>query len=114
MCRHAVDLAPMLKILSSAGDRNTIERLQLDTAVDISKIKFYFMSDDGGFPLITAVHPELRRAQQSLLKMFQDNYNVTVKEAKLPNLFHSLPIWTNSMASDPEMKAFAAEMVQVR
>ena len=103
----------MLKILSSAGGRDTIERLALDTEVDISKIKFYFMSDDGGFPLITSVHPELKRAQKSLLKMFKDNFNVTVKEAKLSNLFHSLPIWTNSMASEPEMKPFAAEMVQV-
>ena len=109
MCRHAEDLAPMLKILAEGN----VDKLNLDSPVDISKIKFYYLEDDGGFPLITPVHGELKRAQRSLLKMFQDKYNAQVVKANLPNLYYSLLIWTNSMAGEPTSKPFSAELVQV-
>ena len=113
MCRFAEDLEPMLRILASASGRTTINRLDLDKPVNVTKVRFFFMPDDGGFPLITSVHPELQRAQNSFLKMFKDNYNVEVIKANLPNLYHSLPIWTESMSSEPKSNSFSAELVQV-
>ena len=109
MCRYAEDLAPMLKILSGYK----AELLNLDSNVDVSGLKVYYLEDDGGFPLITPVHSDLRRAQKSLLRMLKDRFNVEVRKAELPNMFHSLLIWTNSMAGEPSSKSFSAELVQV-
>ena len=109
MCRFAEDLAPMLKILAKP---ETLPRLKLDARVDFSKLRVYYLEDDGGFPLITSVHPELRQAQARLLDTLRE-LGMTVTRAKLPNMFYSLPIWTESMASEPSMKKFSAELVQV-
>ena len=107
MCR----LAPMLKILAKP---ETLPRRKFDTRVDLSKLRVYYLEDDGGFrfPLITSVHPELRRAQARLLDTLRE-LGMTVTKAELPNMFYSLPIWTESMASEPSMKKFSAELVQV-
>ena len=110
MCRFAEDLAPMLKILAKP---ETLPRLKLDAPVNLSQLKVYYLEDDGGFPLITSVHPELRRAQARLLDTLTEELGVTVTKAELPNMFYSLPIWTESMASEPSMKKFSAELVQV-
>ena len=110
MCRYAEDLTPMLKILARP---ESLSRLRLDSAVDLTKVRVFYLEDDGGFPLITSVHSELRRAQSRLLDMLRGELGVEVVRAKLPNMFYSLPIWTESMASEPTMKSFCAELVQV-
>ena len=110
MCRFAADLAPMLKIMAKP---ESLPRLKLDARVNLSKLRVYYLEDDGGFPLITSVHPELRRAQARLLDMLRAELGVRVSRAELSNMFYSLPIWTESMASEPTMKKFSAELVQV-
>ena len=109
MCRHAEDLAPMLTLL--AGDRAAL--LQLERPVSLRNLKFYFLPQDGGFPLVSPLQSDLGRAQASLLQAFRDKWGVEVEQADLPGFYHSLLIWTNSMASEPTMKPFCAELTQV-
>ena len=109
MCRHAEDLSPMLTVL--AGERAAV--LQLERPVSLRKIKLYFLPDDGGFPLLSPVQSDLRRAQARLLQAFRDNWGVKAEQANLPGFYHSLLIWTHSMASEPTMKPFCAELTQV-
>ena len=111
MCRHAEDLAPMLTVL--AGER-AASHLHLELPVSLSEVKFYFLPDDGGFPLLSPVQSDLRRAQARLVQAFRDKWGVKVEQAKLPGFYHSLLIWTNSMASEPTMESFCAELTQVR
>ena len=75
-------------------------------------VKVYYLEDDGGCPLITAVHPELRRAQARLLAMLREECGAEVARADLPNFYYSLAIWTNSMYSEPR-RSFSQELVQV-
>ena len=75
-------------------------------------VKVYYLEDDGGCPLITAVHPELRRAQARLLDMLREECGAEVARADLPNFYYSLAIWTNSMYSEPR-RSFSQELVQV-
>ena len=110
MCRHAEDLSPMLQVL--AGER--AELLNLQQPVDISELKFYFLPDDGGFPLVSPVQSDLRQAQARLLQRFREKWSVRTELANLPDFYHSLLIWTNSMSSEPTMEPFCAELAEAR
>ena len=52
MARHAIDLLPMLQILAE----DNAPQLQLESEVDLGKLRVYWLEDDGGFPVITPVH----------------------------------------------------------
>ena len=99
----------MLTVL--AGERASL--LHLELPVSVRSLRLYFLPHDGGFPLISPVQSDLRRAQARLLQAFRDKWGVRVEQAELPGFYHSLLIWTNSMASEPTMKPFCAELTQV-
>ena len=87
--------------------------LRLDEEVDMKKVKFYFMSSDGGFPLTSSVHKDLKLIQEKLLKSFEKAFGVQPKKADLPEMYHSLMIWSNAMASEKKAPPFAAELAEL-
>ena len=91
MCRHAKDLLPMLKVLAEKKEA----LLTLSKPVELAKVKFYFMNNDGGFPLISPVSGELRNVQDKFLKAFEKAHGIKSKKADLPLFYHSLLIWSN-------------------
>ncbi|KPM08751.1 fatty-acid amide hydrolase-like protein [Sarcoptes scabiei] len=58
ICRYAVDLKPTLKCMIG-DDHKTLERLNLDSPVDLKKSKFYFLYEDGD-PFKTKVSNEIK------------------------------------------------------
>ncbi|XP_067132061.1 fatty-acid amide hydrolase 2-B-like [Centruroides vittatus] len=93
LCRYATDLLPMMKILT--GDKAS--QLNLNKKVDFSKIKIYYMEDDGGNPLCTPVSKELKTAQKKVLTYFEAAYNVKPKKVDFPQMYYSTEIWLNLM-----------------
>ena len=110
MCRHAEDLSPLLQVM--AGDRASL--LDLHLPVSVSRLRFYFLPDDGGFPLLSPVQADLRLVQDRLLQRIREEWGVRVERADLPLFYHSLMIWTNSMASEPTAQPYCAELTQAR
>lgn len=55
ICRHAEDLAPLLKIMAGKN----ADLLRLDEPVDLNKIRFYFQENDGGDVLVSPVNSKL-------------------------------------------------------
>lgn len=58
MSRHACDLMPLLKVLA---DPKQLKELQLDTPVDVQKLKFYYIKESGEIKT-TPVSGELQTA----------------------------------------------------
>lgn len=58
MSRHARDLMPLLKVLA---DPKQLKELQLDTPVDVRKLKFYYIKESGEIKT-TPVSGELQTA----------------------------------------------------
>lgn len=110
MCRHAKDIIPMLKVLAE----KKVSILRLDEKVEIKKIKFYYMQSDGGFPLTSVVHKDLKTIQEKFLKLFEKAFGVHPKKADLPQFYHSLMIWSNGMASEKTAPPFAAELAELK
>ena len=108
MCRHAKDLLPMLKVLAEKKEG----LLTLSKPVELAKVKFYFMNNDGGFPLISPVSGELRNVQDKFLKAFEKAHGIKSKKANLPLFYHSLLIWSNSMASEKSAPSFSSELAE--
>ncbi len=109
LCRYADDLAAMFKVL--AGPEKA-KMLKLDQYVDVKKLKFYYMTDDGGNPIISPVHKDLREAQSKLVNRLQEKLGVSVKRVNIPEFLHSDLIWSHNMGSDPKARPFSVEMAE--
>ncbi|XP_068081794.1 fatty-acid amide hydrolase 2 [Anabrus simplex] len=93
MCRFASDLAPMLRILA---DKNA-SKLHLDEKVDIQKIKYFYMENDGGSVLVSPVHPEIRTAMRKVVAHFEKAYGIKPQKILNKKFSKSAPIWFAKM-----------------
>ncbi|XP_015113822.1 fatty-acid amide hydrolase 2 [Diachasma alloeum] len=105
MCRFATDLKPILKIL--AGEN--AEKLDLNAKVDLSKLKFYYMEDDGGQFLVSPVSKDIKLAMSKLLYTLEIAHNVKAEKIKIKKFKKGLALWFANMTS-PEGKDFAWEL----
>ncbi|XP_048768170.2 fatty-acid amide hydrolase 2-A-like [Ostrea edulis] len=94
MCRYSTDLLPLLKVMS--GPEAQLARL--DEKVDIMKLKFFTMFDDGGSVLVSHVEPEIKQAQLRVVRYLRDTLGVQVEELKLSKVKYSFEMWAAKMA----------------
>ncbi|CAL4077129.1 unnamed protein product, partial [Meganyctiphanes norvegica] len=106
MCRNAADLTPMFKIL--AGDN--VQMLKLDQKVDISKLRYFYIEDDGGNVLVTPMHPELRAAQLKIVDYLNKAYGIKAKKIKMKKLRGALDIYLAKLGSIKEAPKFCEEL----
>lgn len=110
MCRYAIDLMPMYKVLAAGN----VSKLNLDEKVDISKLKIYYVEDDGGNPLCSSVNEDVKNAIRKVLKHFETTYGTKPVEAKVKNLRQSLTIWEQTMASAGKAPSFSSAMALMK
>lgn len=104
MCRYAHDLKLTLKILTENNDV-----LKLDEKVDISRIKIYYMEDDGGQYLISPVDPEIKAAMKSVVKHFEKAYKIKATKISVKKLKKGTALWLANMACKDD-KDFSYEL----
>jgi fatty acid amide hydrolase 2 len=63
--------------------------------VDIHKIKFFYMEDDGGSAVVSAVHPEIKTALRKVILHLDKAYGI--KAHKVNNKW-SISVPTPSMS----------------
>ncbi|KAK8718520.1 hypothetical protein OTU49_014684, partial [Cherax quadricarinatus] len=76
MCRYVKDLTPLLKILAASN----VHMLKLDQKVDVQNLRYFYIEDDGGSPLVTPVHSELRVAQKKIVTHLEKAYGIKAKK----------------------------------
>lgn len=92
MTRHAVDLKPLMQIIS--GDNSKL--LKLDEPVDIKKLKFYYQYSTEA-PLVDPVDPEIKAALKKVTEFLKKQHNLDAEEKKVPLLRKCVPIWLSNM-----------------
>ncbi|XP_048510685.1 fatty-acid amide hydrolase 2-B isoform X2 [Athalia rosae] len=105
MCRNPFDLLPMLRVL--AGKNASM--LKLDDKVDISKIKFYYMEDDGGQLLVSPVEPEIKEGLKRVVDYLERVHNVKAKKVNIKKFKKSIELWLANMSAK-DGKGFAWEL----
>ncbi|XP_058799094.1 fatty-acid amide hydrolase 2 [Phymastichus coffea] len=105
MCRFAQDLAPMLQVMA----HKNADMLNLQIKVDVSKLKIYYMEDDGGQLLVSTVDHEIKESMRRVVQFFKKAHNVKAKKVNIRNFKKSLALWFACMATEPG-KDFAYEM----
>ena len=93
MCRYCEDLLPLLKIY--AGPKSA--EANLDQSVDVKKLKYFYMEDDGGSILVSNVDPELKAAQNKAVEYLKNHLGVTVEKIEIHRLKYSLEMWSAKM-----------------
>ncbi|XP_023715933.1 fatty-acid amide hydrolase 2-A [Cryptotermes secundus] len=93
MCRFAADLLPTLRIIAGTN----VDRLQLDAKVDIHKIQLFYMEDDGGSAVVSAVHPEIRVALRKAVFYFDKAYGIKAQKVQIKKMKNSAAIWFAKM-----------------
>ncbi|KAG6443341.1 fatty-acid amide hydrolase 2-B [Manduca sexta] len=95
MTRFAVDLKPILKILSGEN----ASKLNLDEPVDIQKIKFFYqISNDA--PTVDAVDVDIITAMKTVVEYLKVQHQITAEEKKIKQLQKSIAIWLSTMKSE--------------
>ncbi|KAF7380722.1 hypothetical protein HZH66_014098 [Vespula vulgaris] len=105
MCRHAQDMRPVLKVLA---DKNA-EILNLDDKVDISKIQFYYMEDDGGQYFVSPVDQEIKCAMRKVVLHFEKAYKIKATKIHVRKFKKSIALWLANMTSK-DNKDFSYEL----
>lgn len=105
MCRYAKDLLPTLKILASKN----ADKLRLEDKVDISKIEFYYMEDDGGQFLISPVDVEIRDAMRAVVRYLEKAHKIKATKLSIRKLKKSTALWMANMSCKDE-KDFTYEL----
>jgi fatty acid amide hydrolase 2 len=88
--RYACDLVPMLKVMAGPEGRG---RLSLDKPVDLRKVTFYYMEDDGGRSLCSPVHADIREAVRRVINHASTKLQARVKNVYLHLFSQSFDIW---------------------
>ncbi|XP_075980348.1 fatty-acid amide hydrolase 2-A-like [Anticarsia gemmatalis] len=94
MTRHAVDLKPIMKIISGENAK----KLNLDEPVDIKKLKFFYQYSSKA-PLVDPVDPEIKAALKKVTEFLEEQHKLTAEEKQIPLLRKSMPIWLSNMKS---------------
>lgn len=105
MCRFARDMAPALKVLAD----KKADLLKLDEKVDISKLKFYYMEDDGGQFLLSPVDPEIKDAMRKVVQYLEKAHNVKPTKIHVKKLRKSIALWMANMTCEDD-KDFTYEL----
>ncbi|XP_076627098.1 fatty-acid amide hydrolase 2 [Colletes latitarsis] len=105
MCRYAQDLMPTLKVLA---DKN-VDKLRLNSKVDISKIEFYYMEDDGGQFLTSPVDVEIRDAMRGVIRYLEKAHKTKATKLSIRKMKKSIALWMANMSCKDE-KDFTYEL----
>ncbi|XP_014468822.1 PREDICTED: fatty-acid amide hydrolase 2 [Dinoponera quadriceps] len=105
MCRYAHDVTLTLKILAD----KKADLLKLDEKVDISRIKIYYMEDDGGQRLISPVDPEIKATMKKVLNYFEKAHNIKATKINVKKLRKGLALWLANMTCKDD-KDFSYEL----
>jgi len=95
MSRFCADLIPMYRVLAA----DNASKLKLDTKVELSKLRFFYMDSLGKYPIWSAVHPDVKGAQLKVVRHLQNAYGVSVEKLYLPKFFRSIEIWLIAMGN---------------
>ncbi|CAK9812011.1 Fatty-acid amide hydrolase 2 [Anthophora quadrimaculata] len=105
MCRYAQDLMPTLKVLANKN----ADLLRLNEKVDISKLKFYYMEDDGGQYLISQVEPEIKKAMRKVILHLEKAHKIKATKLNIKKLKKGIALWMANMTCKDE-KDFMYEL----
>ncbi|XP_055854926.1 fatty-acid amide hydrolase 2-B [Episyrphus balteatus] len=96
MCRYAVDLKPILKVIS--GERSNL--LNLDEPVDLKKLKYYYQESDGGSRLVSPVDEDLTYSLRKVVEYLQGSTGISATKIQLDSFKQSAAIWFANMKDD--------------
>ncbi|XP_058837567.1 fatty-acid amide hydrolase 2-A-like [Topomyia yanbarensis] len=99
LCRYAVDLKPMLQIIS---EENT-KKLRLDDLVDLKQVKFFYQLDDGGGSMVSPVDQDILEAIDKAMNYFRSTIKADVNRVQLDKLQMSGPIWFGNLKEKDEI-----------
>ncbi|KAF9799657.1 hypothetical protein SFRURICE_014631 [Spodoptera frugiperda] len=101
MTRHAVDLKPIMKVISG----HNAKKLNLDEPVDIKKLRYFYQFSTNG-PLVDAVDPEIIAAMKKVTEFLKKQYKIEAQEKKIPLMRKAMAIWFANMKSTKRFGQF--------
>lgn len=96
MCRYAVDLKPMLKIMAV---KEKLPVLRLDEPVDVKKLKVFYQENDLGGHLVSPVDKDLQEAFRKVINHFKNTLKVEINRVELHRTKNTTAMWLANMKS---------------
>jgi fatty acid amide hydrolase 2 len=92
MTRYAIDILPMLKVMAAPN----LRKLKLQEKVDLSKIKIYFMEEDGN-PFNTSVTADIKHSINKIIAHMTQKYGNYSRKVQLDKFSNGWLIWFYSL-----------------
>uniref|UniRef100_A0A914EG93 Amidase domain-containing protein n=1 Tax=Acrobeloides nanus TaxID=290746 RepID=A0A914EG93_9BILA len=89
MCRYAVDLKLMLKVLAAGKSDNV---LHLSQPVNLQKLRLFYMETLNSL-LVENTHQDVVKALKKTVKYFEKKHDITSYRVDLPLAHYALPYW---------------------
>lgn len=96
MCRYAVDLKPMLKVMAV---KEKLSVLRLDEPVDVRKLKVFYQENDLGGHLVSPVDKDLQDAFRKVVSHFKNTLKVEVNRVQIQRTKNTSAMWLANMKS---------------
>ncbi|CAK1555766.1 unnamed protein product [Leptosia nina] len=101
MTRFAVDLKPILKIISDAKSKD----LKLDQPVEVGKLNVFYQVNSNA-PLCDTVDSEVESALMKVVDYLNVKYNTQAKKRDIKLLKQAANIWFASVASEESVTSY--------
>lgn len=108
MCRYAVDLKPVLKII--AGEKAKL--LRLDEPVDLDSIRYFYQLGDGGGLLVSPMDTDQTEAMKKVVNHLKNTAVHKPKKLNIEEFKQSTAIWLANM-KDNSGKGFTHQMANM-
>ena len=97
MTRYASDLRPLMNLLIDPAKK---ECLKLNEKVDVKKLKYFYMSENGDIKC-SPVSGDLQGAMKKVLRYFHDLTGIPPAPVKFPGPSSSCKMWRYWMTQEP-------------
>ncbi|XP_065894444.1 fatty-acid amide hydrolase 2-like isoform X2 [Dysidea avara] len=113
MCRYSIDLPFVLDIMAGNAIEGSSSLTSKVASVDITKLSFFSIANDGGSWYASPVEQQLVDAQSEVVDHLRSHYKVDVLETKLQKLQYSLGVWLTAINENKSSHPFCEYMANL-
>ena len=108
MCRYSIDLPFVLDIMAGSALKSSSSLTSKVTTVDITKLCFFSITNDGRSWYASQVERLLVNVQNEVVNHLRSHYKVNVVETTLQKFQYSLGIWLTALNENKSVLHFVS------
>ena len=98
LTRYASDLK--LCLTAMAKSQEEIDKLQLDEPVHLKDVKLFWMENEGGNPLFSAVQPEILSRLREVVDFLRQGFDMPAEQVSFGKMLYAMEMWNACLSNE--------------